>query len=616
VSIQTGKRLTLRLLIAVLVIALLGVGVFLIRFDANRYKSELVSLVQSQTGWQLSIDGEVSLAIWPQVNLSIGKASISDPERTGLNARFDSGEFSVGLGPLLRGALAVEGITLKGLALSPRPGTDWQLDRTEVRVGRIVAGQTDRASLKGRLRSQARETDLAIEIRSDYLIGADSMLQALDRLEASASGTAAGHAGVRARVAGKLQVGHQNDEILAERLAFALSIDEGPALSLEGKGRVWTDSQKGELAMEGQLDAAPVIVSINASAFDPLSLRYQLDVYQLDLDRLNQELAASRKRAGAPRSGQSQAMIASDAPGPAVSPIAAISAIDSNGLVRIGQLRVSEITLERVEATLLTGGGRIRAEPLSARLFGGTFDSTLVVDPADHRLTAALRNIDVGLLLRGTAGRHPLDGKGNLDLDLRAIGEQADAVIASLNGTAAFSLREGAIRGIDLERLLPRIRAALQGNAVIAERPRSDARSAFENLNGSFRIRNGVATSDDIEFRSGWLRSTAAGRIDLPAQSMDWTLRATVLPVPAAESRTAPDPTDRRETLIRFQGMVIPIRIAGRFDDLSYRVDLSQLAAEFGRRELQREAAERLRRERQTSEGKELLDRLREMMRR
>jgi AsmA protein len=616
VTIESRNRLALRLLIAAIVIALLSVAVFVIRFDANRYKSELIRLVNSQTGWQLSIDGEVSLEIWPQINLSIGGASISDSEKAALTARFDSGEFRVGLGPLLLGNLAVEGIVLKGLALSPQPGSDWQLDRAEVRLGRVAAGQADRATLKGRLRSETRETDLAIDIQSEYRIGPDAKLLVLDRLQASASGTLAGYAGVRGRLAGKLSVDDHDAQILADRLAIALSIEQGPALSLEGKGRIWTDSEKAELALEGRLDDSPVIVSINAGAFDPLSLRYQLDLYQLDVDSLSRALNASRERVRRPLSSDGKTVAASGHGGSAANPVTAIGAIDANGLIRIGQLRISGMTIERLEATLLTGGGRIRVEPLSARLFGGSIESTLLLDPAGHRLGAALRNIDVGALLRATAGRDALDGRGSLDLDLRAQGDQPDAAIASLGGTASFSLREGAIKGIDLDRLLPRIRAALQGKLALADRPRNDERSSFESLSGSFRIRDGVALSDDTEFRSGWFRSSAAGRVDLPAQSMDWALRATILPVPAAESRTAPDPTDRRETLIRFQGMSIPIRIAGRFDDLSYRVDLSQLAAEFGRREMQREATERLNRERQASEGKELLDRLREMLRR
>ncbi len=615
-AIDSRLRFALRLSVIAIVIAALGIAVFVIRFDANRYKGELVELVRSQTGWTLSIDGEVGLSIWPQLSLSIGKAGIAAPAQTGLTARFDSGQFTVTLLPLLSGQLVVEGIVLKGLSLAPRPGEDWLLEKAEVRTGRIAASESDRASLQGRLRSRVHGTDLSVNLQTDYRIGPDTARLTLERFEASANGTAQGLAGLRGRVAGNGSLDTRSGDAVAERLELTLAIEQGPVLSLEGKGRLWMEQQRAELAMEGRLDDAPVIVSASAATFSPLSLRYQLDLYQLDFDSLGESIRTARARAVKPAPTALSGQAATEPGAKGAGQLASVGVIDGSGTIRIGRLRAAGVWIERIDATLRTGGNRIQIAPLSARLFGGTLESQVVLDPDAHRLTAAIRNIEAAGLLRTVAGREPLDGRGNLDLELRASGLDADAVLSSLSGSAAFSLRDGAIRGIDLDRLLTRIRAALSGQMALADRPQAGERSNFESLSGSFSIRDGIATTADTEFRSGWLRGAASGRLDLPARSLDWTLRASVLPVPAAESRTAPNPGDRRETLARLQGMTIPIRISGPFDDLSYRVDLSQLAAEFARRELQRESADRLRRERQASEGRELLERLKDAIRR
>ncbi|HEY0879014.1 MAG TPA: AsmA family protein, partial [Zeimonas sp.] len=104
----------LAVVVALIAIALV---VFVATFDANRYKPTIVDLVEQQTGRRLAIDGDLSLAIWPDIALSMGKATLSGPKGEGGFAAVDSAKIGVALRPLLSREVQVERVTLDGLRI-------------------------------------------------------------------------------------------------------------------------------------------------------------------------------------------------------------------------------------------------------------------------------------------------------------------------------------------------------------------------------------------------------------------------------------------------------------------------------------------------------------------
>ncbi len=69
--------LTFIVLIAIVIGALV---IFVATFDANDYKQQITNLVKKQTGRDLNIDGELKLAVYPDVALEMGKTSLANAE--------------------------------------------------------------------------------------------------------------------------------------------------------------------------------------------------------------------------------------------------------------------------------------------------------------------------------------------------------------------------------------------------------------------------------------------------------------------------------------------------------------------------------------------------------
>lgn len=106
-------------LFAVLLVIVAGVAVFLLSFDANRYKPDIVTLVQQQTGRTLVIDGDISLSVYPDIALKVERVKLGNgPDFKNKSfAEAQSARIAVQLLPLLNQELRVNEVTLQGLNL-------------------------------------------------------------------------------------------------------------------------------------------------------------------------------------------------------------------------------------------------------------------------------------------------------------------------------------------------------------------------------------------------------------------------------------------------------------------------------------------------------------------
>ncbi|MFN3566819.1 MAG: AsmA-like C-terminal region-containing protein, partial [Burkholderiaceae bacterium] len=103
----------------------------------------------------------------------------------------------------------------------------------------------------------------------------------------------------------------------------------------------------------------------------------------------------------------------------------------------------------------------------------------------------------------------------------------------------------------------------------------------FSELTATFEIKDGVATSNDLEGKSPLLRLAGAGKVDLGAGTLDYTAKVAVVGTLKGQ--------DGRE-LSELRGVTIPVRLYGPFEKLSYAIDWGGVAQEA----LKAKAAEQL----------------------
>lgn len=104
-----------------LIVVMIGIGIFFVAsFDANHYKQQITQLVNKQTGRELTIDGDLSLAFYPDVAIELGETTLSNAAGFGAKhfAAVGSAQVSVKVMPLLQKQLNVDEIRLTDLQLN------------------------------------------------------------------------------------------------------------------------------------------------------------------------------------------------------------------------------------------------------------------------------------------------------------------------------------------------------------------------------------------------------------------------------------------------------------------------------------------------------------------
>jgi AsmA protein len=201
-------------------------------------------------------------------------------------------------------------------------------------------------------------------------------------------------------------------------------------------------------------------------------------------------------------------------------------------------------------------------------------------------VNADLNGISIGPLLKDVANKDLLEGRGNLKLVLNAAGGTVDAIKRGLDGSAALNLRDGAIKGINLGETIRSTRNLLQGGGK-AETKASDAgkKTDFTEMNVSFVIADGIASSNDLDVKSPLLRLGGEGRADLVAGRLDYTVRASVVGTSTGQGG---------KDLAEVRGVTIPVRLTGPFEQLAWQIDWETAGKEALKSRASAEIKERL----------------------
>ncbi|HEY9280590.1 MAG TPA: AsmA family protein [Eoetvoesiella sp.] len=101
-------------LVVVVIVALIGLAIFLLTFDPNSYKSKFEEVVYNRYQRTLAIKGDIELSLFPRIGLSVQGVSLSDRDSTNIFASVDSARFAVAIWPLLSNRLVVDHVAVSG----------------------------------------------------------------------------------------------------------------------------------------------------------------------------------------------------------------------------------------------------------------------------------------------------------------------------------------------------------------------------------------------------------------------------------------------------------------------------------------------------------------------
>ncbi len=485
------------------------------------------------------------------------KSAVLTLEAERLQARGDTGGLGAdGLRVGIQGVMGSDNlnasITVPTLQLSPQ----------------AIALKT--LQVQAQLEGAARRADVKLSL--DGVEGRESAWQA-QRLALTLDARQA-EAGVKGTLASPVTVNLDSSEAALPNVAGTLELAHPSMpmktlkLPIEAKSSVNWAKETAALELQTHFDESRVQAKLGATKFSPLATQFDIDIDRLNVDKY----FPPAKPGAAPKGAGDEAARRID--------LSALKDLNTSGTLRVGRLQASNLRASDVLVQVKAAKGRMDVAPLSANLYEGSTKGSLTLNAQGNQVAVRqiLTGVRVDTLMFDLMQKEPLEGRGNVTVDVKTAGATVDAMKRGLNGNAAVALRDGAVKGINLAKTFRQIRATFSMEQEAVQRASADEKTDFSDLKASFSIKNGVAHNKDLLARSPLLRVTGAGAIDIGGSTIDYLAKASVVGTSTGQ--------DGKE-LAQLKGVTVPVKLTGPFDNISYRVDAASLVSSAAKAKVQ-----------------------------
>lgn len=543
-------------LVALIVVAIVGVVIVVNSIDFNQYRGEIAAQVQKATGRTLTIKGDLKASIFSLT------PSIKVNDVTFANAPWGSkpqmatiGTFGadVQLIPLLSKDIRINRIVLENadiLLETDRQGKgNWAFDapgsaNTKPAPGAAPAGQPAQAGPMPHV-GEIVIKNFTLTYR-DGVTGGQNKVQLKNLTAKSSSSTSP--------------------------IALDLEGDyNGQTVKIDGKLGPVADLLAGDKPYPVKLDTKVGNSEIKADLTAMLKgmprLSGKIDIPMLDIKQL-QSLAGNDagkgaaggssspggSSGGAAKSGGGKSgKLFSDDP----IDVSFLRAAEADINVRGTKIVFDKITAEDLAANINLKGGRLAIKPLTVKLAGNVLNADAMVDGSSGKpavnLSLVARKTDIGALLQMFGSDKIIEGTADVDVAVTGAGGSAHAIASGLNGKTSVVMNEGRINNKYLK-----LAAADLMKVIDPWAPKEDE-TKLNCLLSKFDIKSGVATSEVNVVDTAAFSVTAGGRINLGPETIDMVI----------------DPRPKNQSMMN---IAVPIKVTGSLADPDFLPDPAAIA--------------------------------------
>jgi uncharacterized protein involved in outer membrane biogenesis len=541
---------------ALIALVVVGLAVLPMFIDEQAIINLAQQQVRETTGGELVIEGNVDLALFPELKINLGSTTIDLPPQTEGASRLviTAQEVDVGLSVLAiaSGADEVGDVHLSGAdvkVLDSQGMLQTQLTVTDlVAQGLNIAGQP--IGLNGALAIAPDPQSQPIQIRFN---GAVRIPSTLDRVTLD---------GLNTEIIGALSEPVQT-ELSGSANLSPLSADL--KLNVDSPG--------------GLIDAD---LNYNVAASPQIDLNFRSE--RLDLDRI--QPANQNDNAGNTESSSSAAVTAntpaSPAPPPLPLPVGPLKDLDMQLAISAGSLISAGQTVTNAQLLLRVVDGISDLKYLRGTLHEGQLDTRLTVDVrkpvAQVSLTGGLKGVELNSLL--TSLDKPDTAAGHVDMDwtIDTAGASAQALQEGLDGVLNVNGRNAEITSVSAQTLMCTAVAQIQQTTLTQSFPET---TEVSTLDMKVVFADGQARLAPLSLGTPGVAISGVGTASLASLDFAATLKAQI-----NEELEAIDPACRIDD--RYTGLDLPVNCAGNLADEAgnlCRVDIEAIATQLLERE-------------------------------
>jgi AsmA protein len=264
--------------------------------------------------------------------------------------------------------------------------------------------------------------------------------------------------------------------------------------------------------------------------------------------------------------------------------------LNVRGELTLDSAQMSGLQFEDVVVTVNAKDGKLRINPITSKLFGGTYsgDITIITSTSVPSLSVneTVQGIDLAQLARAMFDQDNITGSIAGNFRLGGSGHNMAEIQQTLGGTMSFELKDGTYEGMDVWYELRRARAVLKQEPP--PEPVLPARTKFSTVTASGVVKDGIMRNDDLAAELPFMKVTGKGDVNIPEGTVDYRMQVRVLRKPEAMAGATP------EEIEDFTKTVIPLKITGPLASPTPVPDLEALAKQRVEEEVKEKLEEKL----------------------
>lgn len=627
----------------IVVLFVVTIVAVMVLFDVNDYREDIEAAVEANTGREFTIDGEMSLAVFPWLAIEIPHTELGNADGFSDRpfARFDEASLSVRLMPLLLDReVQVTVAELVGLQVNLEVNdagrSNWQdfIDAAEAREAMPAAEDASRDS-SGELDIAGINIVASSIAYADAQSGTDVLLRDLNvelgQISSSEDAIQFDGLSIAALIEGLTETptvfALQTDALAVDTAAETVAMDDVDIdlLGLDIAALVEPFSYAAEITPVAKIEVAafslrnlmqrldvepPTTADPNALGKVTIEATAAVGAEAITLTDLtlvlddttftgslaipqgsNDEYALQLKGDAMNMDNYMAPVVEGDAEASAAAnevpveiPAELLRLVNAQGSLMLDSAHLSGMQFDDIELGVALRDGKLHMHPFSATLFDGQYNGDIRIDASGATPVLAvnerIEGVKLGALAKAMFDQDNITGTINGSFKLSGRGADMLAVQESLNGTIAMELIDGAFEGTDIWYELRKARAQIrQEELPEATLP---ARTPFSEVSVSGAVTNGVLTSDDLQATLPFMQLTGNGSVNFVAATVDYRVNAQVFEKPelVGDEATA-------EELEDLSKVRVPIRITGPVAAPSVKPDMEKLLRDAAKKEVE-----------------------------
>jgi len=590
----------LKIIVGLVLLIIVAAIVAPMVIDPNDYREEIQAVVKEKTGRDLSINGDLSLSVFPWVGIGINDVSLSNASGFEADhfAEIKEASVKVKLLPLLSQQVEVSTVVLTGMTLNLAKNkagkTNWDdmaqssgesskkessadTDKSSgTALGAIAIGglQIVDANITWDDASKGEKYSLAdLDLTTNALsLGSPMGIDLAFTVDSSKP-----KATVRLKLNGDLVINSALNKFDFQGLNLVIDAAGDPvpngAMKIDIASHLIAD-----LADSGSLSLNPITIKFDDSTlsgsasvnnFDKPAVAFDLAVDTINVDRYLPKTAANDSEAANSKNGSGAAV-----PPPAavaLIPVQTIRDLNINGLFKVQSLVVNGLTAEEASVKVIAKNGVLNSEQSVKKFYNGSYVGKTTVDARQNTPRIIIKEQATGIniepLMVDLMGESKISGVANINADLTTRGNTIPAFKSALNGTAKFSFEDGTVKGIDVAALMKQGDAVLKGD-VSALAAQGTGETAFASMSGSAQITNGLVKNQDLLVASPLINIKGEGTAHLVSEKLDYRLE-----LQRTKALSEAELADSKD----LKNILIPVNVAGTFAKPSIQLDVKAI---------------------------------------